>query len=305
MSNNEQPLFKEYVGKSLEGCLESLAGKRPVFHSEADFQFALAQEIESVWRENGGKTGKAKLSIRLEYPFRDNFYGERDKYVDIVIILDDGNDCIMIPIELKYKTAKLSCTASAGSKNEEKFNLRNHSARDLAMYDCLKDIERIEKLVKNDNVDVREGYTIWLTNDMYYQNGPKEENGESNFDHFRVYQEGNEPRKVGGGELVWIHWPDIRPKKTESEEAFQQRKAEIEKKRVKHEEDHGYVVNQGRGRITLDGIYAIDWKPYRPDGEEPKYDQDGHIYANDSSSDLANHDNGTFIYALTCITPIP
>lgn len=263
MFNNEQPLFEEYVGKSLEGCLRSLAGKRPVFHSEADFQFALTQEIEETWRKIGKRKERRGSCIRLEYPFRTTFDDERDKYVDIVIILDDSSldGSRMIPIELKYKTAELSCDVSAGSKNEEEFNLRNHSAHDLAMYDCLKDIERIEKLLNDDNVDAKEGYTIWLTNDMYYPNGPKDyfetkekERPKTNADAFRIHSNTENPCEIKG-DLSWRWWKD----------KDKEKKQELEKK-------YGGIAVEGRGPLNLSGAYTITWNDYAYDeATDPVY----------------------------------
>lgn len=45
----------------IEKCMKSLSEKRPIFHSEADFQFALAWEIQKEY---------PKANVRLEYPIR-------------------------------------------------------------------------------------------------------------------------------------------------------------------------------------------------------------------------------------------
>ncbi len=48
---------------NLEAAMHNLGGQRPIFHSEADFQHALAMQI---FQEN------PSLKIRLEYrPLRD------------------------------------------------------------------------------------------------------------------------------------------------------------------------------------------------------------------------------------------
>lgn len=67
----------------LEKCLSSLKTKRPVFHSEADFQFALAWEIKELYPD---------IEIRLEYPIN-----ELNMYIDIMLLNQDK----AIPIELK------------------------------------------------------------------------------------------------------------------------------------------------------------------------------------------------------------
>lgn len=68
--------------------LIELSRTRKIFHSEADFQFALAWEIQKRYPD---------AKVRLEYcPIEI----EPAMHVDILVILD-GN---WYPIELKYKT---------------------------------------------------------------------------------------------------------------------------------------------------------------------------------------------------------
>lgn len=133
----------------LESCLLSLSNKRPIFHSEADFQFALAWEIRSRYPD---------ALIRLEYrPAVSSRIS-----IDITIFYLGKT----IPIELKYKTAKLKYTIRT-----EEFNLKYQSAQDIGKYDCLKNIKRIEDL-KTQLENFSAGYTIWLTNDSSYWNPP-------------------------------------------------------------------------------------------------------------------------------------
>ena len=82
--------------------LKSLCRKRSVFHSEADFQFALAWEIQLLI---------PTAEIRLEYPPE----GEPNKYIDILV----RNEGSVFPIELKYKTRKLSVFVDS-----EQYNLK-------------------------------------------------------------------------------------------------------------------------------------------------------------------------------------
>lgn len=72
--------------------LESLAIKRPLFHSEADFQHALAWEIHQQLPDH---------SIRLELKpphINDRFY------IDLWVA---NKESAFVAIELKYKTRKL------------------------------------------------------------------------------------------------------------------------------------------------------------------------------------------------------
>jgi len=83
--------------------------KRPIFHSEADFQFSLAWDIQRAY---------PTADIRLEYPPEN----EPNRYIDILV----RNKEYSYPIELKYKTKKLSATIG-----DEQFHLKDHSAQDL------------------------------------------------------------------------------------------------------------------------------------------------------------------------------
>jgi hypothetical protein len=129
----------------LHEILSSLSTKRPVFHSEADFQHALAWEIHL--------TNKS-ASIRLEQQISTE--GQR-VHIDLLV----KNQTRHIAIELKYKTKHATITCG-----EEQFRLRNHSARDVGRYDFLKDIVRIEQYVATQPAS--EGYVVFLTNDQAY-----------------------------------------------------------------------------------------------------------------------------------------
>jgi len=87
----------------------ALAAKRPVFHSEADFQHAFAWEIHQHLPD---------AYVRLEY--RPALLPTR-AYVDVWVV--DGNQTLAI--ELKYKTAPLSVQLDDG----EKFDLMSQGHR--------------------------------------------------------------------------------------------------------------------------------------------------------------------------------
>jgi hypothetical protein len=129
----------------LDSALRALAMTRPVFHSEADFQHALAWLIHEQHPD---------LKVRLEY--RPPAAG-RKIYVDIWLERA-GAICA---IELKYKTRLLSTTAHG-----EPFNLLDQGAHDVARYDICKDVSRIEELVKS--YPGLLGHSVLLTNDPGY-----------------------------------------------------------------------------------------------------------------------------------------
>lgn len=56
---------------AVERVMASLAVRRPVFHSEADFQFAFAQEVERL-----DPTIQVRLEVRQP--------SEKSEYVDLV-----------------------------------------------------------------------------------------------------------------------------------------------------------------------------------------------------------------------------
>jgi hypothetical protein len=131
-----------------------LSNIRKIFHSEADFQFALAWQIQKTYPE---------AEVRLEYCPSGT---EKAMHIDILVIID-GN---WFPIELKYKTLK--CTKIW---NYEKFNLKSHGAQDLGRYDFLNDVKRIEYLSKV-LPEFKEGYSVLITNDSSYWKTPKSAN---------------------------------------------------------------------------------------------------------------------------------
>ena len=130
--------------------LATLANKRPVFHSEADFQHALAWELQLLY---------PNVNIRLEYrpPWLD-----RRNYMDIWVIDEDTATAI----ELKYKTRSVDISIGG-----EQFALQNQAAQDLGRYDFVKDIERLERVVAARRQVA--GYAIILTNDATYWSHPR------------------------------------------------------------------------------------------------------------------------------------
>jgi hypothetical protein len=128
----------------LSQILQTLAKKRPIFHSEADFQHALAWQIHAV---------NPAASIRLELPVPVELRVHLDLLVE-----SDQQRCA---IELKYKTAAM--TADVGG---EPFSLLYHGAQDFGRYDFLKDVTRLERYVTSWENSI--GHAIFLSNDSLY-----------------------------------------------------------------------------------------------------------------------------------------
>ena len=126
----------------ITNLMNDLACDRPVFHSEADFQHALAWCIRDVIPDGG---------VRLEFkPFPTG-----SMYLDIWL------PGIGVAVELKYKTRKLDLRFGG-----ESFVLRDQAAQDIGRYDFMKDIQRMEELRTLPNA--RAGYAVLLTNDPSY-----------------------------------------------------------------------------------------------------------------------------------------
>ena len=134
----------------ITACMNKLAQKRPVFTSEADFQFSLAWEIKSSYSDS---------EVILEYIPRYN----RNVHIDILVVVEGG----FIPIELKYKTRGTDNIAVNGIQ----YHLKNHGAKDVNCYKYLYDIQRIEEFRDKGDSFV-EGYTIFITNETSYKKAP-------------------------------------------------------------------------------------------------------------------------------------
>lgn len=153
-----------YIMMDLHKEMELLTKKCLLFHSEADFQFALAWQIQQ---------SHPAAQIRLEYC--PNTFP--NMHLDILVQLYDK----YYPIELKYKTLGMSAAMSG-----EYYNIKNHGAQDLGRYDFWNDVRRIESL-KSKMHDYGKGFVIMLSNDPTYWNLPKNSNI-AICDSFRVHE---------------------------------------------------------------------------------------------------------------------
>ena len=168
--------------ESLTKIIQKLSQTRPIFHSEADFQFSLATAIKEFYPD---------AEIRLERPFPHYTELGRTIYLDILVILDGK----FHPIELKYKTSTLKpahCVIDG-----ELFQLKHQGARDLGVFYCLKDVERLENLAKQPNFGA--GFAIWLTNDPIYWKKPRHDH--CNYVEFSIHdgaKKSQEMKWLGG-----------------------------------------------------------------------------------------------------------
>lgn len=144
---------------NLENILKSLGKERPIFSSEADFQFALAWQIEKYLKRNKVKDYRVRLEYCPGISFKKTLM-----HIDIIVFIKEG----YIPIELKYKTKEGGYTSGI-----DKYKLKTQGARNISCHAYIKDINRIEYL-RDEYKDFKfiEGYTIFLTNDEVYLRKP-------------------------------------------------------------------------------------------------------------------------------------
>lgn len=150
-------------------ALRALQVKRKVFHSEADFQHALAWEMQ--WRCDSWR-------VRLETAI--SLQDDPTRRIHLDLIVRDPRDGTSVAVELKYPTAKLEV-----EYDREEYQLTSQGARDLTGYDVLKDIRRIEQLVSEGKAT--SGIAILLTNDPLYWQEPNHRR-QTNADAFRLHQ---------------------------------------------------------------------------------------------------------------------
>jgi hypothetical protein len=153
--------------------MTSLSARRPVFHSEADFQFAFAQAV---------KEAAPEIEVRLEV--RQSV--ERAEYVDLACSSARQRTLI----ELKYPTAGWIGTDGNG----EAYVVRNHAAHDLARRYFIHDIRRLERFT-SDQAST-DGIAIMLTNEHNLWSPPGSRTTRDI--NFRIH----DGRTLAGG-LVW------------------------------------------------------------------------------------------------------
>ena len=154
----------------IPGLMVTLSEERPIFHSEADFQHALAWQLHKAMPND---------DIRLEYK---PFQNER-MYLDIWL------PSAGVAIELKYLTKGLEQRS-----RQESFALLDQGAKDIRRYDFLRDVQRLER-VEADFELAEVGYAILLTNDPLYWELSSRSTIDKNF-HL------HEGRKITG-DMTW------------------------------------------------------------------------------------------------------
>lgn len=200
---------------NINEVIDKLKSKKKVFNSEADFQLEIAMTIKKLYPSS---------KIVLEYCPRYN----TSVYIDILVIIDSK---YYYPIELKYKTKETHIVY-----DDIDYYLKQHSAKNINCYLCLKDIERIEKFKDNEK-QFEKGYTIVLTNDLSYLDEPR---ANSQYTDFSIHQ------------------------------------GAVKKGTMKWNKDSSKLKSEKYGKeIKLKGNYPLDWKLYSEldseDGTKEKF----------------------------------
>ncbi|MFN8463915.1 MAG: hypothetical protein U0X20_00130 [Caldilineaceae bacterium] len=125
----------------VHAIMHRLAERRPIFHSEADFQHAFAWELHQCL---------PGAQVRLELPVQ---VEAKRLHLDIWV----ANQGRIAAIELKYPTARLNVAVDG-----EEYHLAA-GAPDYSLYDYIKDVERLEQITGT--YSNAAGYAIMLTND--------------------------------------------------------------------------------------------------------------------------------------------
>jgi hypothetical protein len=132
----------------IDSALAALAVRRPIFHSEADFQHALSWQLQ---------IDHPDAALRIETR------PERGIHLDILVVHEGRRTAI----ELKYLPDRF-----AGTVMGEHFDIPRRSAHDISRYDFCKDIWRLETMIAGGYAD--SGIAIALSNDGgYWRPGSK------------------------------------------------------------------------------------------------------------------------------------
>jgi hypothetical protein len=126
----------------LRDLFAELARKRPLFHSEADFQHAFAWEIQLRY---------PAAKVRLQQQIQEGI--QLDARFEI-----EGH---RTGLELRYMVRRLSMLLDG-----ERFELHSQAGRDIRRYDVVRDLRRLQQLVASGVLDT--GFAVVLTNDSRY-----------------------------------------------------------------------------------------------------------------------------------------
>lgn len=159
----------------LGAAMRTLAPKRPIFHSEADFQHALAWEVQLAHPD-------AEIRLEKRVAVQPNIE------LDLLVAMKGAR----FGVELKYLRRGMTAEVKG-----ETFTLAT-GADDHERYFAIKDIERLERLVTEGSID--SGALILLTNVANVWEPPASRRRVL-YDDFRTHD-----GRVLSGEMTWGTW---------------------------------------------------------------------------------------------------
>lgn len=149
----------------LTSALASLAERRPLFHSEADFQHELAWELRG---------GNPALQLRLERPM-----SQKSGYIDLLVLGEAQHHAT--GIELKLHKDSLSYATT-----NECFEYSGNAPLDGSRSEFWNDVSRLERWV-HDNA-MRAGFAVMLTNSPDLWDPAKVRDRPTNDHAFRMHE---------------------------------------------------------------------------------------------------------------------
>ncbi|WP_137726520.1 hypothetical protein [Prescottella subtropica] len=161
----------------VQSWMERLACRRPVFHSESDFQLALGLVLAEDMQ---------RLRLEKKVTVSEPVGGLRRLSVDVLGELAGQR----IALELKYPKKRLRVSIDG-----EKFDLPASGAPDLDASKIWRDVQRVERLILDDIVDA--GASLTLTNYPFW--GERSCSARSQAHEFRLW----DGRDVDAGSLAW------------------------------------------------------------------------------------------------------
>lgn len=168
---------KTASGVQLSKAMGALRRARPVFHSEADLQHSFARALWEVAPD---------VRSRLEVPQRRQ--GRRE-YLDLLCLGPGGQTLI----EFKYFTR--SWTGFVPGAPDEKYQLRDHGALDVARLNFVEDIVRLEKFCNRADQD---GLVLLVTNEPGLWAIPKPRSRPTRDQQFHIHE-----GRALTGTLLW------------------------------------------------------------------------------------------------------
>lgn len=140
------------LDKKIKTIIKKLKKKYPVFVSERHLQVAFSIEAEKVIK---GCKLYPEYFANKKHKKTKKRQKEKKEYIDLVIEMHNKK----YAFEFKYPVCKFEWKV-----DNRDIVLRNQSAWPGRRYDCLKDIERLEKLKKEKGNKINNGYFILITN---------------------------------------------------------------------------------------------------------------------------------------------